>query len=286
MRALPARQFEQLYILYTEFYQTKGDEINITKNKLFPVNLKFYHGDVNKSGQIYDYYEVNIGTKNIKDLSEQRRAFDRFAPPHYVYVIDNLDEIDGATDKFAPQFTLNSADFLRPEFPHNGLATAFHERCHIVRKRIQGASLYQRQYLQLEEAFETLDALNSKDIRRSNSNPTPVFDLIRESYYFVPKNKRPLNRDTGRLEKEYGHPQDDANETFASGATVLRFFTDKFIAEYNKLSGERKVAMSNTVQAILAVFDTIAESESEVRAIFPDYKRIADLVGYRLRVRK
>ena len=100
-----------------------------------------------------------------------------------------------------------------------------------------------------------------------------LFKILTESYY---QNDRKVTDTIGGA----GHPWNNANELFASSATVMRFHTDDFIAEFNALQGTEREAVRLAARSTLAAFYEQAETYEEMVRLFPRFEDLADALGY------
>jgi hypothetical protein len=165
---------------------------------------------------------------------------------------------------------------------------------------MQDHTQLQNEYIRLEESYQALgraSGVRGNRITRSaiylgldRPPEDTLFRFFDESHYVlqIARNAAAGQRLSEAREHSislHGHPYDNANEMFASGATVLRFFANQFLAEFRALQGEEKRAVQLTAQGILGAFDGMAGRVSDLTQLFPDYLRIAETVGYTVATR-
>ncbi|MDO8523733.1 MAG: twin-arginine translocation signal domain-containing protein [bacterium] len=279
---------DPVYLLYTQYQYrltSGGDgvrrDVDVEKIptaiEIYPIVLTSY-AKPDRDGVTRDFYEVNLGSDVGRALHEQRKAFAPFLALNYYHQLYVHDSPSGHSAHTLPdvrQIHIESGCFVNPTFEDEGLVAAFHERSHMVRKTIQDARLLQGAYVHLQNAYESI-------LRLERSSAYKPFQVFTESHYAKNKHSFFSNlQDAHEAVTPMGHPYDDANELFASTATVMRFFPDEFVQKYRSLPGIEKEVAQKAVHAVLGAFCALATGEKELVMLFPKYKRITEAVGFR-----
>jgi hypothetical protein len=297
---------DPVYLTYTEYdYEVPtggeyGNRPNTSQNHLVELRPRYFTGPREEYASVEDFYEVDLGPRLTRELYEQRRAFGSFLTLHNLYIHDYPTGHGGEGGGEANQVHIASGVFLNPEYENQGIGIAFHERCHVSRQYMQDHTQLQNEYIRLEESYQALgraSGVRGNRITRSaiylgldRPPEDTLFRFFDESHYVlqIARNAAAGQRLSEAREHSislHGHPYDNANEMFASGATVLRFFANQFLAEFRALQGEEKRAVQLTAQGILGAFDGMAGRVSDLTQLFPDYLRIAETVGYTVATR-
>jgi hypothetical protein len=110
---------------------------------------------------------------------------------------------------------------------------------------------------QLSEAHQLVDLAYDQQKIHEIEVTDLVWNCIRESTYHEP----------GSM---VGHPWDNPTEMASSLATVMAYYPDQFLANFNKLDQDSQIAIAAAIRAT----ERLISSRTDVNSIIPDYARV------------
>ncbi len=282
----------QRVYLHVEERNIETDE---SKTTSYPVDISF---DTHISGEEYQkvrfYSEIQLDEETKKRIDKMLAVFDKFtprgAPQVYIFKDENIEYRGGVYSE--GQTKVPSNLFTSPEFQDEGLAKIFHETCHGVMEQFLTLKADLGPSSEVFNAFKGLVEGAAEIDPDLFKIPMPSFGLfgvpkeVEENPYFSifdESNYVNLPPDKYGQEGTYGHPYSNFDELFASALTVIRFFPDQFIENYDSLDAKVQEKVQKTVKAVFGVLTWFRKKPEDHQAdlgeLLPAYDRLAATFG-------
>ncbi len=269
---------------------TDTDTDEIKDNKTYYVQPNFQSIECSSKSSCKMYIEKN--QDNQSEVRELTDVVETFAPlmndpttmgtrrPDLkVYVFHQYSDATSPDPVYYPRdnrIVMSDKEIINQTYPHQASSALSHEFTHaLINHRKNRVNLYEES-LDIDGAFESIDGYVSTDHNwksafegikggeRTARISHPLFKLFKESSY----QPDPLG----------GHPYDNSSEFMASAMSVIRYYSTKFIENYNLLSKDEQEVARNAVWYILKFIETLSRESKDPNLKYKFIPNSYDLV--------